>query len=329
MLNTFPLSLGIVVIGRNEGQRLVDCLASLPKDLPIVYVDSGSTDHSVAHAKEIGATVVELDMSRPFTAARARNEGVTALKAKAPGLEAVQFLDGDTILDPDWLRLATDFLVAHPEVVAVAGRRREKYPDASWYNTLCDIEWNTPIGEAAAVGGDALYLLDAFEKVGGFNPRVIAGEEPELCFRLRQEGGKVFRLNAEMTQHDAAIHTFPAWWKRGERSGYAFTLGALMHGQGAERYNVRPTLRALFWGGALPLLFVLAVLLAQPIIALLVLALYGAKWIKMRRRFAGSLEKPGKYALFLMILNMAEAKGSLSCLWDRLRNKDMQIIEYK
>lgn len=65
-----------VAIGRNEGARLVACLESMVGRVdPIIYVDSGSTDNSVAEARARGAEVVELDMSIPFTAARARNAG--------------------------------------------------------------------------------------------------------------------------------------------------------------------------------------------------------------------------------------------------------------
>jgi len=44
-----------VVIGRNEGERLVACLASLGGEIRrAVYVDSGSTDGSVAAARAAG-----------------------------------------------------------------------------------------------------------------------------------------------------------------------------------------------------------------------------------------------------------------------------------
>ena len=65
---------GAVVIGRNEAERLRHCLNSLlGGGLTIVYVDSDSVDGSAALARSLGAEVVQLDLSRPFTAARARN----------------------------------------------------------------------------------------------------------------------------------------------------------------------------------------------------------------------------------------------------------------
>ena len=117
---------GVVAIGRNEGERLQRCLRSIPKGVVrVVYVDSGSTDDSVGFAHGIGAEVVALDMSIPFTAARSRNAGFARLNQLHPQLELVQFVDGDCSLAEGWLATAIAALDARPEVVAVAGRRRE------------------------------------------------------------------------------------------------------------------------------------------------------------------------------------------------------------
>ena len=89
---------GCVAIGRNEGERLAACLRSLLRSTrprAIVYVDSGSTDGSVALARGLGVQVVELDLSIPFTAARARNVGYEHLARTVPTDRApVQFVDG-------------------------------------------------------------------------------------------------------------------------------------------------------------------------------------------------------------------------------------------
>src|SRR3990170_3982962 len=88
--------LGIVAIGRNEGERLRACLRSVVGDnRVVVYVDSGSTDGSVEMARSMGAEVVELDLATPFTAARARNEGFHRLEQLNPNVAFVQFVDGD------------------------------------------------------------------------------------------------------------------------------------------------------------------------------------------------------------------------------------------
>src|SRR5512139_2136631 len=190
-----PSRVGVVIIGRNEGERLVRCLRSLASEQnQLVYVDSGSTDDSVNTARSRGADVVALDMTVPFTAARARNEGFKRMRKLYPQAEYVQFLDGDCELSPAWLEKAASFLDLNLSVAAVCGRRRERWPERTVYNMLCDIEWDTPIGEAKACGGDVLMRVDAFEEVHGFRPDLIAGEEPELCVRLRASGWKIWRL---------------------------------------------------------------------------------------------------------------------------------------
>ena len=78
------------------------------------------------------------------------------------------------------------------------------HPEASVYNRLCDFEWDTPVGDAEACGGDFLARAAAFGSVGGFDERMIAGEEPELCYRLRRGGWRIHRADHAMTLHDAA-----------------------------------------------------------------------------------------------------------------------------
>jgi GT2 family glycosyltransferase len=214
-------AIGIVAIGRNEGPRLERCLRSLPfGDARVIYVDSGSSDNSVHLARSVGADVVELDPTLPFSAGRARNEGAKRLLERSPSLEFIQFIDGDCELDPTWLQTAARLLSSKPDVAVAGGRRREIAPDASIYNRLCDLEWGAPSGEVTWIGGDFLIRGAAFQAVGGFDPSVRAGEEPELCNRLRQKGWKIMRLAEPMTRHDAQLLRFSQWWRRQIRTGY-------------------------------------------------------------------------------------------------------------
>lgn len=313
--------LGAVIIGRNEGARLVACLASFPDWVrPLVYVDSGSTDGSVAAARAAGAEVVALDMSVPFTAARARNAGLARLmQVGAP--DFVQFVDGDCVLQPGWLPAARAFLEAHPEAGVVCGRRREIRPEASVWNRLCDAEWDTPVGEAKACGGDALMRVAAVQAVGGYDPRLIAGEEPELCVRLRAAGWQVWRIGEEMTLHDAAMTRFGQWWKRSRRGGHAFAEGAALHGAPPERHWVAETRRALLWGAVLPVL-ALAGALVTPW-ALLLLAVYPLQVLRLARRHGW------ERAFFMTLAKLPEAQGVLQYWLNRLRQRRSRLIEYK
>lgn len=306
-----------VVIGRNEGARLVACLAALQGRVRrLVYVDSGSTDGSVAAATAAGATVVLLDRHQPFTAARARNAGLAVLADNPP--DFVQLIDGDCEMRPGWIDTALATYAAHPAAAVVCGRRRERFPGASVYNALADREWDTPIGLALACGGDALMRYDAVQAVGGFDASLIAGEEPELCRRLRANGGEIWRIDAEMTLHDAAMTRFGQWWRRSVRAGHAFAEGAARHGfdhWGAE------TRRALIWGAALPLAVVLAALV-HPAGWLLALA-YPAQVLRLARR--GGLA----WGAFTVLGKFAEAQGALGYYGTRLRGRRARLIEYK
>ncbi|BBR55791.1 MULTISPECIES: glycosyltransferase family 2 protein [Pseudomonas] len=321
--------IGVVVIGRNEGSRLERCLASLAGAADqVVYVDSGSTDGSVQMAQARGIEVLALDMTQPFTAARARNEGFACLHRLMPSVRYVQFVDGDCEVVAGWLPAAQAFLDQHPEVAVVCGRRRERYPTRSIYNQLCDLEWDTPVGQAKACGGDALMRADAFVQVNGYRADLIAGEEPELCVRLRAQGWKVWRLDAEMTLHDAAMTRFSQWWRRSLRGGYAFAEGAFLHGAAPERHWLRESRRAWVWGLGIPL----ATLLACTLFGwggLLLLLVYPLQVLRLMRRGRGSLQQNGLQAGFLVLGKFPEMCGQVKFLLKRFGVGKSVLIEYK
>jgi GT2 family glycosyltransferase len=319
--------IGAVLIGRNEGARLVAALqAALGQVGRMVYVDSGSADGSVEAAQAAGAAVVELDLSIPFTAARARNEGLARLLADGP-LDYVQFIDGDCALQPGWIDTARAFLDENPQAAVVHGRRRERYPEATVYNQLCDWEWDRPPGQAQSCGGDAMMRVAALQVAGGYDPGLIAGEEPELCVRLRAAGWQIWCLDAEMTLHDAAMTRFGQYWKRARRAGHAYAEGAAMHGAPPERHGVAGRNRALFWGAGLPFAIVLAGLIWPW--ALLAFLIYPAQVI----RIALTQGPPGRAgwirAFFLTVEKFPQAQGALGYALDRLRGRRGALIEYK
>jgi GT2 family glycosyltransferase len=270
--------IGAVVIGRNEGARLGESLAALrARSVPFVYVDSGSTDGSVGLARAAGAEVVELEADSPFTAARARNAGLARLAELHPEIQNVQFVDGDCVLETSWISEAAAFLDSRNDAAIVTGCLTERHRDASVYNALCALEWERPVGEIPACGGIFMARVAAVKEVGGFRDDLKAGEEGELCLRLRQRGWKIWSLDTPMAAHDAAMTKFSQWWTRARRGGYAYAEGAAMHGDSPQRHCVRDCRRIWLWGLVVPLLAIvpawwtrggsLLILLGYPLLA--------------------------------------------------------------
>lgn len=325
-------SLGVVIIGRNEGERLRRCLASLAgQQALLVYVDSGSTDGSVVMARAMGAEVVELDQDRPFTAARARNAGFSRLRELAPGVARVQFVDGDCEVAADWIAKAEAALAANPGVAVVCGRRRERSPEKSIYNRLCDIEWNTPIGSADACGGDALMRTGPLVEVGGYNAELIAGEEPDLCLRLRQRGHGILRIDAEMTLHDAAMVRFSQWWRRTVRGGHAYAEGYSRHRHEPGRYWAKEVRSNLLWGGVLPLACASLLVAAPPlgVFALMGYPVLGARVYRSTRRRGFAARDASLFAVACVVGKLPSCIGQLRYWAKTALGQRSALIEYK
>lgn len=321
------LNLGAVAIGRNEGDRLKACLRSLVQVCDrVVYVDSGSSDDSVAFARGLGVIVVELDIDTPFTAARARNAGFEALLEQGP-LDLVQFVDGDCEVVPGWLDAGVKALENSPSMGLVTGWRREIYPDASVYNAMFEADWHRPAGPITTCNGDMMVRTTAFRQIGGFNPNVIAAEDHEFCLRLRQAGWQLERLPLPMTTHDANMTSFGPWWKRTIRAGHGFAEVGRMH----PPHFRRERLRVWLYGVVLPLIFLMGLTLTYWI-SLMAVAVYVVSYL----RTAQNLKLDGvgwpmalKQAFFLTLSKIPNLLGALIYHYRRLMRKDMQIIEYK
>ncbi len=324
---------GVVAIGRNEGERLRRCLAStVGPSCTVVYVDSGSSDGSVALARSMGVEVVELDRSLPFTAALARNAGFARLEQIVPEVQYAQFVDGDCEVLPGWLDRARMVLDERPDVAVVFGRRRERYRNQTIYNRMADLEWDTPIGEVKACGGDAMIRAEAFRRVGGYNPAIIAAEDDELCLRIRGLGWKVLRVDADMTLHDMAMTRFTQWWRRSVRCGHAYAEGAARHGRTDERHFVRQLRSAICWGLLVPSL---AFGLAWPTrgISLALLGGYPIVYWRTARFYRLCRRWPAVdarlCAIFCVLAKFPHVAGIAKYWSRRIHGKPAQIIEYR
>jgi len=331
-----PASTGkiaIVAIGRNEGERLKSCLrAALQGAATVVYVDSGSVDGSADYARSVGCSVVELDESRPFSAARARNEGFACAMEHAPDAAYIQFVDGDCDLAEGWLHRGIEELNNRDDVAMVRGHLREINPQASVYNRICDLEWQQTPGEIGACGGIFMMRADVFSAVGGFRPDVIAAEDDEFCVRVRQQGWKIQMIDAPMASHDAAILRFSQWWRRAQRTGHAYAQVAALHGQGEERYFVAARRKVWIWGLILP---VAALVLAPFTRGISLAALLCAYAMQLVRIFLGLKKRGWKSddawidAFFTVISRFPGIQGLLGYHWRHGRGHAPKIIEHK
>ena len=328
-------SLSVVVIGRNEGERLKRCLHSVRlMDYPaqrveLIYVDSSSTDGSVEAAASLGAKTIVLDTGKP-TAARARNAGIQACSG-----DFVLFLDGDTILDPAFVSEAmqrfSDFSLA-----VVCGERRELYPTASVFNRVVDLDWNGPSGLTEYCGGDALVRRAALAQTGGYDETLIAGEEPELCTRMRSLGWRILRIDHAMTLHDIAMFSCRQYWRRCVRTGYAFaqishrfeaTPWPLWTREASRNQTRALVLSAAFLAASLTSLLVAN---AWPMLTgLLLLALLALRTAVKSRAKSGNLWTLVLYGLHSHLQQIPIYIGQLQYAADVRRGRSRALIEYK
>lgn len=325
---------GIVAIGRNEGERLRRCLVSAAKTgAQLVYVDSGSTDGSAELARSMGAEVVELDMSKPFTAGRARNEGVARLLEAMPTAEYVHFIDGDCEFADGWFAAALAAMRGQDRLAGVWGVLVERRPDATTYNRLCDTEWRWcfPFGESLYCGGIALMRVAAYRDVGGFNGGLIAGEEPEMCFRMRRTGWRFWRLDRGMAYHDADMHRFGQWWRRVIRTGYADAERAWLYRGTGGQYWAWRVASAWVWSAGVVVVGVGAAPWTWGL-SLLLLLVYAAQAVRVARGLAAKgapWSRALEYGVFCILAKFATILGHIRFLRLRLMGRRSEIIEYK
>ena len=306
------VAVSVVVIGRNESARLPRCLASIQRaawnGLPweLIYVDSRSSDSSVTIAQTLGARVLDLGSANTCAAA-ARNVGWRAALGAF-----VLFLDGDTELEPEFLRQALPIL-GNPKIVAVWGHRRESNPTQSIYTRVLDLDWVFAPGKVDYFGGDALVRRQALLEAGGFDDTLVAGEEPELCQRLRARGWQIEHIDVPMTRHDLGIRSLRAWWVRAERAGLAYAQVAARFRNTSDPLWSREAQRNLWHGGTLLALSLLMVL-AFATATLSALLSPPLPWI----RESGLLPTPWAAAVAVMLTGALLAgwgRSAVRCRW--------------
>lgn len=323
----------IVAIGRNEGERLKSCLRTvLPAARTVVYVDSGSTDGTPEFAESCGAIVVRLDPSRPFSAARARNEGYAAVLLAHPDIPYIQFLDGDCDLVEGWLDSGVAALQQNSDTAIVCGHVRELFPESTVYNKLADLQWRVAPGPILSSGGRFLIRTPVFAAAGGFRADVIAAEDDEFCIRVRALDWTIRQVDAEMARHDMAMRHFREYWRRSRRTGHAYAHVAALHAGNGERYFQRDIRRILKWAFWAP---VIALCLAPFTLGLSLVALAGLYLLQFLHIYRSGRRQgwPTRDALisayFNVIFKFPALLGVVEYHWRHRRGENFRIIEYR
>jgi glycosyltransferase involved in cell wall biosynthesis len=327
-------ALSVVVIGRNEGLRLAACLESIGPARGVVvneviYVDSASTDGSPELASRYGATVIEVHPERP-TAAIGRNAGW-----RRAASDLILFLDGDTILNPEFPMAACNALQRESSVAAVWGHRRETHPEASIYNRVLDLDWVYPPGLTEFCGGDVLMRRMVLVETGGFDERLIAGEEPELCRRIRSRGYVILHIDHPMTGHDLQITRWSQYWKRATRAGHAYAEVSERFRNSADPFwtsdRRRNLTRGSWWlvslAAAIAASIFFGVLPVALWLALLLLLSLRSAWKARWKRAA-----PGILLLYGFHSHLQQVPilvGQLQYELSKRRKKTQKLIEYK
>jgi glycosyltransferase involved in cell wall biosynthesis len=329
-------AISVVVIGRNEGQRLARCLESIrqmrgfDEDIEVIYVDSASQDDSPALAASYGAEVIVLHAERP-TAALGRNAGWRIARA-----EFVLFLDGDTILHPDFVKAAREPMLQDASIVAVWGHRREIHPETSLFNRILDLDWVYAPGFTEFCGGDVLMRRSALEEAGGYDGELIAGEEPELCRRMRANGHRVLHIDHPMTGHDMHMTRWNQYWKRAVRAGHAFAeISRRFRDSDDPSWDSdrkRNLVRGVFWMAS----FAIALAVSAIWLTILPIALWVALLLVLSLRSAWKARWKSKNALTLLLYGVHShlqqvpiCIGQLRYTVDQMRGNRRALIEYK
>jgi glycosyltransferase involved in cell wall biosynthesis len=332
--NIVKPALSIVVIGRNEGQRLKQCFASICavrgfEKVQLIYVDSSSTDGSPELASQFGAEVIVIHPERP-TAASGRNAGWNRATE-----EFILFLDGDTVLNPDFPCAALNAMVGDPRICAVWGHRRELYADKSIYIRVLDLDWIYAPGIVEACGGDVLMRRSALLETGGYDDQLIAGEEPELCRRMRSRGYSILHIDHPMTGHDLQITRWSQYWKHARRAGYAYAEVSDRFRHSEDPFWLSDARRGVILGCFWPISFVAALAVSihyWPLLMTIWVGLFLAASVRSAwkaRWKSGSAITLFLYGIHSHLQHIPIFLGQLQYAQDRRRRRQRDLIEYK
>ncbi len=313
------VEVSFVVIGYNEAATLGACLRSvreaasrLGAPVEIIYVDAGSHDGSIGIAQDAGMDRI-LGGERRRRAAENRNLGFVHARG-----HYIQFVDGDMLLAADWPAAAAAFLEAHPETAAVCGNLREK--TQGLLHQAMELDWLPRQGPIRHCGGAAMFRRDILERMGGFPEDVLYGEEPCLCWRIRNElHMNIYQIDRTMADHDLGFKGSGDYWRRNVRVGSTYAAIAARFATTSDPLWRREALANLAWAAIL--VFGGAALALGPgwlRLAVLAFALFVVARKTLQTRSRGNpLLLSLVYALHTYFVKLPLAEGEMRWIFQR------------
>jgi len=214
-----PVKISVVIPALNEeahiGACLVQlCLQTLPRELfEVLLVDNGSTDATVARAREFQDKLQLRILEVPrCTISELRNTGAATAAASV-----LAFLDADCMAEPDWLEQA----LAHKADNAIWGAHYRVQRDATWVGrvwfTHQATEQSGPV--AFLPGGCLITTRSVLDSVGGFNPNVHTSEDVDLCTRAKRAGNEVLAYPELAVFHEGTPRTLRRFYRQNRWHG--------------------------------------------------------------------------------------------------------------
>ncbi len=236
-----------VVIAHNEAATLGTCLATARRALDsvgggeILLVDSASSDRSSEIGLEAGCSVLTVRKASRFCPSAMRWIGAARTWSRY-----ILFLDGDCLLEAEFLPAALRVLEADPSMGVVAGKRRDVYltrtgaapAPEEYYRSRNGAPFTRP-----AYGGCALYRRRALSEAGSFDPFLRVKEEEDLAQRILKAGYRIEVLPRDMISHLTVPRESPRRLLRTLNHG--FYVG---RGQAARLFISRGLFRSAFRG---------------------------------------------------------------------------------
>ncbi|OJT97912.1 MAG: glycosyl transferase [Rhizobium sp. 63-7] len=264
------MTVSIIVKTLNEETKIAMTIESALAALErvggeVIVADSGSRDRTVEIASLYPVIIAQIEP--PALPSCGLGPQLGYQYSRHPFL---CLIDGDMLLDPDFLPAALTFMAENPEHAGVTGHVEEmEITNLEFARRVNRNARENRTGSVDRMNGGGVYRREAIEKVGYLSDRNLHGyEEFDLGARLRSAGWLLHRLDQRYVQHYGHTENSYRLLIRRWRSKYIFGLGEMLRASLGRPYfrtlfRELPELRLwvgiyVFW------IFCLALLIALP-----------------------------------------------------------------